>query len=300
MARIRTVKPEFWDDETVGALTRDARLLFIATWTFADDEGLLRWSPSYLKASALMYDDAIYALDVQRWMDELEHHGFVFSYGAGRGGQRIGYIVNFRKHQRIDKPQAGKLPPPPCSNPAVILMYARRDEYVCHICREPVNHQIEPRPLNVFEAHDPDISGLNPSPDHLIPRSKGGTDYPTNIKTAHVSCNKGRGNRSVEYAQANAHSRNIPRTLPEPFAEHSTEEGKGREGIGTGANPTVAEVINSNVEGNAIKAVQLPTQPWLNGSTSPHQAPAPRRSPQAELQHQQNALTKLERDNGPA
>ena len=50
MARIRTIKPEFWEDEDVGRLSPMARLLFIGSWSLADDEGLLTWSASFLKA----------------------------------------------------------------------------------------------------------------------------------------------------------------------------------------------------------------------------------------------------------
>ena len=57
MPRIRTVKPEFWEDELLGVMPRDARLLFIATFNMADDEGILRWTPAYIKAQAFMYDD---------------------------------------------------------------------------------------------------------------------------------------------------------------------------------------------------------------------------------------------------
>ncbi len=35
MPRIRTVKPEFWEDELLGVMPRDARLLFIATFNMA-------------------------------------------------------------------------------------------------------------------------------------------------------------------------------------------------------------------------------------------------------------------------
>ncbi len=56
MARIRTIKPEFWEDEGVAALSRDARLLWIATWNCADDEGILRWTPDYIKAQVFPYD----------------------------------------------------------------------------------------------------------------------------------------------------------------------------------------------------------------------------------------------------
>jgi hypothetical protein len=281
VARIRTIKPEFWDDEAVGALSRDARLLFVASWNFADDEGLLRWSPSYFKAAALMYDDDIYGSDIQKWMDELEHRGFIFSYNGGRGEQKIGFIVNFRKHQRIDKPQPGRLPPPRWHDPAVVLMYARRDEYTCHLCHGEVNRELASRPLgSIYDADtEADITGFNPSPDHLIPRSKGGSDYPTNIKTAHVSCNKGRGNRAVTEAQLGLHSKNppgiIPGTFREPFAESSRPEGKGRDQEGKGH--VIAEAVNSNVEDPPAATAGLPTESWLNGYGL---APATRRTTQ--------------------
>jgi hypothetical protein len=66
MPRIRTVKPEFWEDELLGVMPRDARLLFIATFNMADDEGILRWTPAYIKAQAFMYDDDLTIGDVDQ------------------------------------------------------------------------------------------------------------------------------------------------------------------------------------------------------------------------------------------
>lgn len=40
MARIRTVKPEFWVSEQVTSCSRGARLLFIGLWNFCDDGGV--------------------------------------------------------------------------------------------------------------------------------------------------------------------------------------------------------------------------------------------------------------------
>ena len=71
MARIRTVKPEFWESETIASLSRDARLLLICCFNLADDEGLLRWSPSYLKSAAFIYDDDLLTESVSELMDEL-------------------------------------------------------------------------------------------------------------------------------------------------------------------------------------------------------------------------------------
>ncbi|MEQ1573073.1 MAG: hypothetical protein ABL993_02395, partial [Vicinamibacterales bacterium] len=115
MARIRTVKPEFWEDEVVGMLSMGARLLFIATWNLADDHGLLRWTPEYLKASVFMYDHDVTSKVVAGFMAELEAQGLVASYVGGKSSQRLACITKFLRHQRINRPQPSRLPPPPVS-----------------------------------------------------------------------------------------------------------------------------------------------------------------------------------------
>lgn len=42
MARIRTIKPEFWEDEDIGKLPIPCRLFFIGCWNFADDYGVIK------------------------------------------------------------------------------------------------------------------------------------------------------------------------------------------------------------------------------------------------------------------
>lgn len=104
MARIRTVKPEYWTDRRVGECSTNARLLFIATWNFADDEGGLDRSAKQLKAQAFPYDN----LDCEPLVQELLNAGLLIEYEAG--GQKYLHIKNFRKHQRIDKPQKARIP----------------------------------------------------------------------------------------------------------------------------------------------------------------------------------------------
>ena len=50
MARIRTIKPEFFTDEDLGELSPAVRLLFIGMWTEADKAGRLKDKPKTLKA----------------------------------------------------------------------------------------------------------------------------------------------------------------------------------------------------------------------------------------------------------
>lgn len=184
MPRIRTVKPEFWEDEVVGLLPRDARLLFIATFNMADDEGLLRWTPAYIKANAFMYDDDLTVPGVGKLMQLLTDAGLVFTYIGGVARQQMACVVNFRKHQRINRPQKSKLPPPSLQNYEVRRMYARRDGWTCQLCGGGI-----PELPVANDSH-------NLSIDHVRPQAAGGTDHPSNVRAAHQACNKSRRDSS--------------------------------------------------------------------------------------------------------
>ena len=109
MARIRTVKPEFWTDEKVVELSFAARLLFIGLWNFADDEGRLVYSPKRLKMQIFPADD----LDISELFGEIRGKKLAAFYEV----DNVEYlqVTGFAKHQKIDKRSASKLPPPPCS-----------------------------------------------------------------------------------------------------------------------------------------------------------------------------------------
>ena len=57
MARIRTIKPEFWTSEQVMEVSPMARLLFIGLWNFCDDRGVHPASCKSLKAEVFPGDD---------------------------------------------------------------------------------------------------------------------------------------------------------------------------------------------------------------------------------------------------
>jgi hypothetical protein len=108
MARIRSIKPEFPQSETIGNLSRDARLLFIHLWTIVDDAGRARASSRMLASLLYPYDDDVPTL-IDGWLDELEAAGCVRRYEVE--GSRFLDIPNWLKHQKIDKPSASKMPP---------------------------------------------------------------------------------------------------------------------------------------------------------------------------------------------
>lgn len=109
MARIRTIKPEFPQSESMGRVSRDARLLFILLWTLCDDEGRSRGDARLLKGLLYPYDEVRFS-EIDAWLDELEREGCVIRYEAD--GSRYVAIRNWLNHQKIDRPTPSKLPRP--------------------------------------------------------------------------------------------------------------------------------------------------------------------------------------------
>lgn len=109
MARIRTIKPEFPQSESMGRVSRDARLCFVSMWTLADDLGRLRGNSRMLASLLFPYDDDAPAL-IDSWLAELSAEGCIDRYEVA--GSSYVQIANWLSHQKIDKPSASKLPSP--------------------------------------------------------------------------------------------------------------------------------------------------------------------------------------------
>lgn len=107
MPRIRSIKPEFPQSESIGRLSRDARLLFILLWTHVDDEGRARAASRMLASLLYPYDNDVPTL-IDTWLDELEDEQCIRRYE--HEGSHYLEVVNWRKHQKIDKPSASRLP----------------------------------------------------------------------------------------------------------------------------------------------------------------------------------------------
>lgn len=110
MARIRTVKPDAWQDERLAGVSRDARLLWTVLLTLCDDEGRFRALPAVIFGHGYPLDDDALTL-IPRWLDELEGAGLIEVYEVDGG--RFGCFPKWGRHQRISKPTPSKLPPPP-------------------------------------------------------------------------------------------------------------------------------------------------------------------------------------------
>lgn len=107
--RIRTIKPEITQSESIGRLSRDARLLFILLWTQCDDEGRTRASSRGLASLLYPFDDDARGL-IDGWLRELEGEGCIERYHVGKDTYLE--VKNWRKHQKIDRPTASRMPHP--------------------------------------------------------------------------------------------------------------------------------------------------------------------------------------------
>lgn len=107
MARIRTVKPEFWTDEKVVECSISARLLFIGLFNFADDKGCLERSPKRIKMQVFPAD----TIDCEPLIMELIAHGLLSEYSVN--GSHYLQIPGFLKHQKINRPSNSNIPLPP-------------------------------------------------------------------------------------------------------------------------------------------------------------------------------------------
>ena len=103
------IDPEFWSDEKIGNISPESRLLFIGMWNFADDEGIIKSRPEYLRSIIFPYDD-IKVSKMETLLQELVSQHLVYPYEIG--GQHFILIVNFLKHQVINKPVPSKYPKP--------------------------------------------------------------------------------------------------------------------------------------------------------------------------------------------
>lgn len=110
MARIRTIKPEFQQSESMGRVSRDARLLFILLWPICDDEGRTRANPRMLSSLLFPYDDDA-QVKIVEWLFELEREKCVRLYSIS--GNAYLQIENWKSHQRIDKAFPSRIAPPP-------------------------------------------------------------------------------------------------------------------------------------------------------------------------------------------
>ena len=180
MARTRLIKPGFFTNDELVECSAFARLVFAGLWTIADREGRLEDRPKRIKAELLPYD----TIDVDGLLDELSGRGFIQRYAVGSG--KYIQVVNFTKHQSPHfKEPASSIPPPsgwedsgvtPGAVPTSVRQEVmERDQWKCVRCG----------------------AGDRLSIDHIVPRTKGGSNAIENLRVLCTRCNSAKGNRDA-------------------------------------------------------------------------------------------------------
>lgn len=107
MARIRSIKPEIVQSQSLACVSREARLTFVLLITQADDEGRLGGRPRMLASLLFPGDEDVPEL-IDGWLAELEAVECIRRYRVGPAD----YIElpKWSAHQRIDHPSPSKLP----------------------------------------------------------------------------------------------------------------------------------------------------------------------------------------------
>lgn len=120
MARIRTIKPEFWTDSKIVQLPYEARLLFIGMWNFSDDEGYVASDPEQLRLQILPNDD----VNIDELIDLLWATGLI---ELASGGDRDWIVVkNFTEHQKVSHPTKSVIAPEVSGKKQSIPAHVRR------------------------------------------------------------------------------------------------------------------------------------------------------------------------------
>lgn len=124
MARIRTIKPEFFRHRRLFTAEVETglplRVAFAGLWTVADREGRFKWEPDEIKLDCLPYDN----VDFSRVLDALVTRGFLVKYEFD--GREYGWIPGFADHQVINNREAKSSLPPAPKNAAKTMLNLTR------------------------------------------------------------------------------------------------------------------------------------------------------------------------------
>lgn len=106
MARIRTIKPEFWTDEKLSELPEATLILAAALLNYADDEGFFNANISLIKAACSPLREP--SVSIHDSLQALANIGYV-RLGRAKDNRSYGHIVAFKKHQVINRPSASRI-----------------------------------------------------------------------------------------------------------------------------------------------------------------------------------------------
>lgn len=108
MSRIRSIKPEHWNDKELPNISLQAQLLWIGMWNFSDDDGIMEADPLLIRSQVFPRRTDIRMEQMEQWLGQLVSARFVipFEYNGS------GYYIHrtFKTHQKIEKSKPSKIP----------------------------------------------------------------------------------------------------------------------------------------------------------------------------------------------
>lgn len=202
MARIRTIKPEFWTDETIVQLPYVARLFFIGLWNFCDDYGFFPDKPEQLRIFVFPCEDDIDAstiIDLLMAADLIERY---FDEGTDSTYLKI---KSFGQHQKVDNPTKSKIIAtnfkkvniPNSARQGVAAKYGclpgENKAAECYYCGEKGMitwwRTRKGKPSNWIS--------FSLELDHLVAESKDGANHANNIILSCRKCNRSKGTKNA-------------------------------------------------------------------------------------------------------
>ena len=106
MPRIRTIIPEFWEDERFSNVSLPACLLYIGMKNFADDSGVILANETIIKSKVFPAREDIRKQQISGWLQELIENSILVPFTFENKSY---YVMDFSS-ERIDKPQKSKIP----------------------------------------------------------------------------------------------------------------------------------------------------------------------------------------------
>lgn len=157
--RIRSLKPEWLEDEKLAAMGDGARLLSVALILCADDYGNGRAHPLYLASRVWPYGEPSEVLQkVSGGLSDLARIGFVRLYSVK--GQSYFHVCNWARHQRVQHPGSPRVPGPGASTQdGLASSSGETHETLAPDLRSPISDQ-DPEPDSLTRD-----SGVG-NPDH--------------------------------------------------------------------------------------------------------------------------------------
>ena len=106
--RIRTIKPEFWQDEEMSELNPETALLAIGLLNYSDDFGWFKFHPKLIQTSIFPLRET--SLNIHVMLTELSNMKYIEIF-HGTDGKKYGQVSNFSKHQKVNRPSQSKILP---------------------------------------------------------------------------------------------------------------------------------------------------------------------------------------------